>query len=176
MITHCHNAHRRFAPRDPGPAGVALVRHEVAVGLICDLVHLSAETVLGVFAAAGDRVVVVTDAVAPAGSDATTWRFDDEVVTIADGRATMADGTLAGSVVTPDGSLRALVSIGVSTGGRVGRDVHRSGSRARSGCARPDARLRRRRRGVGRRMAGPARRSSPARRSARPLSLIWPVS
>ncbi len=114
MITHCHNAHRRFAPRDPGPAGVALVRHEVAVGLICDLVHLAAETVLGVFAAAGDRVVVVTDAVAPAGSDATTWSFDDEVVTIADGRATMADGTLAGSVVTPDGSLRALVSIGVS--------------------------------------------------------------
>jgi N-acetylglucosamine-6-phosphate deacetylase len=113
MITHCHNAHRRFAPRDPGPAGVALVRPEVSVGLICDLEHLATETVLGVFAAAGERVVVVTDAVAPAGSDSTTWQFDDQVVTITGGRATLVDGTLAGSVATPDASLRALVSIGV---------------------------------------------------------------
>jgi N-acetylglucosamine-6-phosphate deacetylase len=113
MITHCYNAHRRFAPRDPGPAGVALVRPEVSVGLICDLVHLAAETVLGVFAAAGERVVVVTDAVAPAGSETSTWRSDHETVTIVDGRATLADGTLAGSVVTPDASLRALLSIGV---------------------------------------------------------------
>jgi len=113
MITHCHNAHRRFAPRDPGPAGVALVSPQVDIGLICDLVHLAAETILGVFAAAGDRVVVVTDAVAPAGGGSTTWQFEDEVVTVADGRATLPDGTLAGSVITPDRALRSLVSIGV---------------------------------------------------------------
>jgi N-acetylglucosamine-6-phosphate deacetylase len=113
MITHCHNAHRRFAPRDPGPAGVALVSPQVDIGLICDLVHLAAETVLAVFAAAGDRVVVVTDAVAPARSGSTTWQFGDEVVTVVEGRATLPDGTLAGSVITPDDTLRSLLSIGV---------------------------------------------------------------
>jgi N-acetylglucosamine-6-phosphate deacetylase len=58
-------------------------------------------------------VVIVTDAVAPAGSGATTWQFDEEVVTVVGGRATLPDGTLAGSVITPDDALRALLSIGV---------------------------------------------------------------
>ena len=31
-LTHCWNAHRRFAPRDPGPAGVALSDPRVTVG------------------------------------------------------------------------------------------------------------------------------------------------
>jgi N-acetylglucosamine-6-phosphate deacetylase len=120
MITHCHNAHRRFAPRDPGPAGAALVRPEVTVGLICDLVHLAPETVLAVFAAARGRVAVVTDAVAPAGTGAATWRFDDADVTISDGRALLGDGTLAGSVVTHDESLRALISIGLASADALG--------------------------------------------------------
>jgi N-acetylglucosamine-6-phosphate deacetylase len=113
MITHCHNAHRRFGARDPGPAGVALVRPEVVVGLICDLVHLAPETVQGVFAAAGDRVAVVTDAVAPAGTTARSWSADGATVTVEEGRASLGDGTLAGSVITPDGSLQALVGIGI---------------------------------------------------------------
>ena len=41
-LTHIHNAHRRFRPRDPGPAGVALVRPDVAVTAIVDGVHLAA--------------------------------------------------------------------------------------------------------------------------------------
>ncbi len=113
MITHCHNAHRRFAPRDPGPAGFALVDPAVTIGLICDGVHLAPETVLGVFAAAPDRVAVVTDAVAPAGSAQTTWALDGVELQVVGHQVLTADGRLAGSAVTPDASLRVLVGLGI---------------------------------------------------------------
>ena len=112
MLTHCWNAHRRFAPRDPGPAAVALLG--LAPGLICDRVHVADETLLLTFAAAGERVCVVTAAVAPAGTDATRWDIDGVSVFIGEGRAQLADGTLAGSVVTMDRSLRNLVDLGVA--------------------------------------------------------------
>ena len=111
MITHCWNSHRRFAPRDPGPAAVALAR--LVVGLICDRVHVADDALRLSFAAAPGRVCVVTDAVAPAGTEDRSWSIDGVEVTVGDGRATLADGTLAGSVVTMDRSLRNLIEIGI---------------------------------------------------------------
>ncbi len=112
MLTHCWNAHRRFAPRDPGPAAVAIER--LAPGLICDRVHVADDALRMTFAAAADRVCVVTDAVAPAGTDRSIWDIDGVAVTIRDGEARLADGTLAGSVVTMDRSVRNLIAIGVA--------------------------------------------------------------
>ena len=113
MITHCHNAHRRFEPRDPGLAGVALTRPEVTVGLICDGVHLAPETVLTVFAAAPGRVAVVTDAVAPAGTSATEWHLGDRRLRVEGSAVLTSERRLAGSAVTPSASLQWLVGIGV---------------------------------------------------------------
>jgi len=122
MITHCWNAHRRFAPRDPGPAAVALGR--LWVGLICDRVHVADDALRVTVAAAPDRVCIVTDAVAPAGTSDTTWEIDGAQVTIRDGRATLPDGTLAGSVVTMDQSVRNLVDLGVELEVALGAASH----------------------------------------------------
>lgn len=116
MATHCFNAHRRFTARDPGPAAVALTRPEVTVGLIADLHHVAADTVRLCFASAQGRVALVTDAVAPAGSSMTRWEIDGVVVTIADGMARLADGTLAGSVATMDECVRNVIGLGVEPG------------------------------------------------------------
>jgi len=113
MITHCFNAHRRFAGRDPGPAAVALVRPEMTVGLIADLHHVAADAVRLCFASAPGRVALVTDAVAPAGSSMTTWDIDGVVVTIERGTARLADGTLAGSVATMDECVRNVIGLGI---------------------------------------------------------------
>ena len=43
-LTHVHNAHRRWKPRDPGIGGVALVRPDVTVQAIVDGVHLAPES------------------------------------------------------------------------------------------------------------------------------------
>lgn len=120
MITHCFNAHRRFTPRDPGPAGVAVTDARVTVGLVCDLVHLAPETVLLAFGAARGRVAIVTDAVAPAGTSAPGWDLDGARVTVADGSARLDDGTLAGSVCAMDAAVRNVISLGVAPADALG--------------------------------------------------------
>ena len=113
-ITHIHNAHRRFSARDPGPAGAALARDDVAVTAIIDGVHLADETVTIVRRAAGRRLCVVSDAIAAAGEGEGRFTLGGEPVTVAGGRATRPDGTLAGSVGTMDSALRRLVAGGAA--------------------------------------------------------------
>ena len=64
-------------------------------------------------AAAPGRVAATTDAIPPAGIDEAEWHEHGRVVTVSGGAARLADGTLAGSVVTPDQVLRNLVDLGV---------------------------------------------------------------
>lgn len=111
--THLFNAMGGIEARAPGLAGVALARPEVYAELICDGVHVAAATLLVALRAKGDRAVVVTDAIAAAGSDATTSTLGDRPVRIADGAVRLADGTLAGSILTMDRAVRTLVDVGL---------------------------------------------------------------
>ncbi len=138
MITHVFNAHRRFAPRDPGPAAVALTDDRVSVGVIADGVHLDVDTLRLIARSTSDRMVLVTDAIAPAGLASVSWadrwerREGDERrvayresasewesaparVTVIDGAARLNDGTLAGSVATMDACVRRMIGLGVSS-------------------------------------------------------------
>ena len=113
-ITHIHNAHRRWRPRDPGPAGVALVRPDVWVQAIVDGVHLAPESALGAFLAAGRRFCLVTDAIEATGMPSGSYRLGDRDVHVEDGAVRLADGTLAGSVLTMDAAVRNLVGSGAT--------------------------------------------------------------
>ncbi len=113
-ITHIHNAHRPFAARDPGPAGAALARDDVAITAIVDDVHLAPETVAVVRRAAGTRLCLVSDAIAAAGLGDGRFRLGEQQVEVRDGRSTLADGTLAGSVGALDRSLRLLIENGAT--------------------------------------------------------------
>ncbi len=114
VLTHVHNAHRRFAPRDPGPAGVALTRADVTVTAIVDGVHLAPETATIAWRAAGERLALITDAIAAAGMGDGTFTLGDRTATVRDGASRLDDGRLAGSVVTMDGAVRQLVSLGAT--------------------------------------------------------------
>ena len=100
-VTHLWNAQRPPTAREPGLTLTALARDDISICLIADLVHVGAETVAVTARAAGRRLVVVTDAVAPAG------------VAPASAGARLADGTLAGSTGPMDASLRNLVDVGI---------------------------------------------------------------
>jgi N-acetylglucosamine-6-phosphate deacetylase len=67
-VTHLFNAMRRPAPRDPGIAYAALGREDVFITLIVDGHHLADDTVRTVARSAGDRLVLITDAVAAAAA------------------------------------------------------------------------------------------------------------
>jgi N-acetylglucosamine-6-phosphate deacetylase len=113
-ITHLWNAHRRWAPRDPGIGGAALVRPGVTVQAIVDHVHLAPEAAYAAFLAAGPRFSLVTDAMEAAGQGDGVFRLGRREVEVRGARVALADGSLAGSVLTMDAAVRNLVGCGAS--------------------------------------------------------------
>ena len=111
-ITHVHNAHRRWRPRDPGLGGVAVARPDVTVQAIVDHVHLAPETAYATFLAARGRFCLVTDAIEGAGLGSGDHRLGAATVRVTDGAPRLADGTLAGSVLTMDQAVRNLTAMG----------------------------------------------------------------
>jgi N-acetylglucosamine-6-phosphate deacetylase len=89
--------------REPGLVGAALDDPRLTPSLIADLVHVH-PVALRVAIRAKRSVALVTDAVAVA--EGIGW---DE----RDGAARLADGTLAGSVLSMDAAVRHVVGLGV---------------------------------------------------------------
>ena len=118
--THIFNAMRRWAPRDPGLPGVALSRPDVFVTAIVDDVHLAGETVRLILAGARDRLVLITDAIEAAALGDGTYHLGDRQVRVRGLEARLADGTLAGSVLSMDQAVRNLVEHGASLETAVG--------------------------------------------------------
>ncbi len=113
-ITHLHNAHRRSLHRDPGVGGVALVRQDVTVQAIVDGIHLAPEIAYAAFLTARERFCLVSDAMAAAGLGEGRYRLGSRQVAVEGMAARLADGTLAGSVLTMDAAVRNLAALGVS--------------------------------------------------------------
>ena len=97
-FTHLFNAMPPLAGRAPGPVGAALDDSQAFVGIIADLVHVSAASLRIAIAAHGwQRMVLVTDAMPSVGSDLTEFLIDGNVISRHDGRLLRGDGTIAGS-------------------------------------------------------------------------------
>ena len=89
--------------RKPGPIPVLLTDPRVRVEVIADGHHVAPEVIRMILAAKGaDRVILVTDAMAGAGAGEGIYDLGGNRVTVRNGRATLDDGTLAGSVLTMD--------------------------------------------------------------------------
>jgi N-acetylglucosamine-6-phosphate deacetylase len=113
-VTHLFNAQRPLHHREPGVPGHALVDDRLAPGLIVDLHHVAADVVLLAFRAAGERVVLVTDAVASAGMPPGRYVLGGEPVLVEAGRPPMReDGAIAGSGLRLDEAVRNTVDVGV---------------------------------------------------------------
>ena len=119
-VVHLFNAMRPFRSRDPGIVGVALTRRDVTVQLIVDGHHLSDETVRLIWAAAGGRAALVTDATAGAGGGSGAYQLGDVEVAVAGGVPMREDGVLAGTVLTMLDAVRNLHALGVPLADAVG--------------------------------------------------------
>ena len=110
-LTHAFNAHRPIASRDPGPLGAALVREDTVLTVITDGVHVAHDNLVLLDRLAAGRLALVTDSIVAAGMPDGGYRFGPLDVTVAGGRACLADGTLAGSVATMDVCVRVAAGI-----------------------------------------------------------------
>ena len=111
-FTHLFNAMSPFAGRQPGMVGAALDSPETFVGVIADGQHIHPMSLRLAFAAKRrDRFMLITDAMPPAAGGPDTFLLQGRPVSRLDGALRLADGTLAGSVLTMDEALRHVVQI-----------------------------------------------------------------
>jgi N-acetylglucosamine-6-phosphate deacetylase len=119
-VSHIFNAMRPFRRRDPGVSGAALARADVYVQMIVDGCHLADETVRIVWAVAGGRVALVSDATAAAAAGPGTYRLGEVEITITNGAPLRGDGVIAGTALTMLAAVRNLHALGASFEGAVG--------------------------------------------------------
>ena len=109
-VTHLYNG----MERDGGLVEVVLEREDVLFQMIVDDVHVSRDLVKKTCDKALDRLIVTTDALAPAGLGPGRYPFGDMEIEIKDGKALRLDGKLAGGIGTLNRSLEILEEMGYS--------------------------------------------------------------
>ncbi|MGI6741331.1 MAG: N-acetylglucosamine-6-phosphate deacetylase [Brevefilum sp.] len=115
-VTHTFNAQSGFSHRAPGVFGAILLSEGMTAELIADTVHVHPGAMrLLVKCLGSDRIVAVTDAITGAGFADGVYHVAGFDVYVRDGRATLANGTLAGSITTMDRCVANLVEhVGLS--------------------------------------------------------------
>jgi N-acetylglucosamine-6-phosphate deacetylase len=98
--THTYNAMSGLHHRKPGTLGAVLGSTKVRCELIADNIHVHPGAMNVVWQTKGkDRTILITDAMSAAGMPEGQYKLGDLAVTVKDGQATLASGTLAGSVL-----------------------------------------------------------------------------
>jgi N-acetylglucosamine-6-phosphate deacetylase len=109
LATHLFNAMGGLTARDPGATGAVLASSEFKASLIADGYHVHPAMMdLAVRTKGVDGLVLVTDAMPPMGTDLTEFTLYGQPITVRDGACFMADGTLAGSMLTMDRAVRNM--------------------------------------------------------------------
>ncbi|WP_420491851.1 N-acetylglucosamine-6-phosphate deacetylase [Neobacillus niacini] len=109
QVTHLFNAMRGIHHREPGVAGSALVFKELMVELIADGIHVRPEMMKLVINAKGtEGMILITDAMRAKCLKNGTYDLGGQDVAVADGKALLADGTLAGSILKMNDSLKNI--------------------------------------------------------------------
>lgn len=112
-VTHLYNAMPPFHHRDSGVIGAASDTPDCYVELICDGLHISASVVRATFRLFENRVVLISDSMRATGKPDGTYTLGGQEVTVVKNKATLADGTIAGSVTPLFQCMKTAVSMGI---------------------------------------------------------------
>jgi N-acetylglucosamine-6-phosphate deacetylase len=110
-FTHLFNAMSQLTAREPGVVGAALYDEKSWCGLIVDGHHVDPRVLkLALRAAALRRFMLVTDAM-PSVGGSRTFMIGGETISVVDGKAANADGTIAGSDLDMASAVRNSLSM-----------------------------------------------------------------
>ena len=116
-VTHLFNAMQPMGHRDPGLVGAAADCADCMVELIGDGIHIHPAMVRNAFRLFGpERIVLISDSMMAAGMENGTYELGGQEVTMKDRKATLADGTIAGSATNLYDCMRSVVSMGIPEG------------------------------------------------------------
>lgn len=100
FATHLFNAMPVVAGREPGLVGAIYDAPEIYCGIIADGFHVDWANIRNSKRIKGEKLILVTDATAPAGSDIDQFIFAGKPIYCRDGRCVDENGTLSGSALT----------------------------------------------------------------------------
>ena len=97
-LTHLFNAMPAFTHRAPGPIGAAAENENVTPELICDGIHVYPAAVNLMYKVFGaDRLIMISDSMRATGLPDGEYELGGQPVIVKGRRATLHDGTIAGS-------------------------------------------------------------------------------
>jgi N-acetylglucosamine-6-phosphate deacetylase len=115
--THLFNRMPPLGHRAPGLAGAILQTDEVAAEIVCDAFHVHPALVRTAIAAKRpSRILAITDGTAAAGLPRGARAcLGGQPIVVGESTALLADGTIAGSILTMDRAFQTLVGrVGIS--------------------------------------------------------------
>ncbi|MCM3767276.1 N-acetylglucosamine-6-phosphate deacetylase [Neobacillus niacini] len=111
QVTHLYNQMRGLHHREPGVVGAAFLRDELKAELIVDGVHSRPETVKLAYQQKGSEgLILITDAMRAKCLKNGQYDLGGQEVTVKDGKAVLADGTLAGSILKLGHGVKNIVA------------------------------------------------------------------
>ncbi|MGL6339525.1 MAG: N-acetylglucosamine-6-phosphate deacetylase [Waterburya sp.] len=101
MVTHAFNAMPSLHHRQPGLLGAAIVNPNVYCGIIADGHHVSPIMLEIILKASNyeQGIFLVSDALSPLGLADGIYPWDEREITVKEGTARLADGTLSGTTL-----------------------------------------------------------------------------
>lgn len=106
-VTHCFNRLRPLHHREPGVLGAALTDDRLRIELIVDEHHLHPNIAMLAWKTKGpERIILVSDAMAPAGLLEGNYDSALGELSLVEGRLTDSMGRLAGSIITLEKSVK----------------------------------------------------------------------
>ena len=111
-VTHLFNAMNPFLHRDPGIIGAALDARAY-VEMICDGIHLHPSVVRAMYKMFPERVCMISDSVRSAGLPDGNYHSAGLPIIVKDGKATLENGTIAGSNISLMQGVRYAVDFGI---------------------------------------------------------------
>jgi len=108
-VTHLFNAMTPYHHRSPGVVG-ATFDSEVTCDIIPDLVHTHPSVLDLTYRMKEERLIVITDAMRAGCMKSGIYDLGGQEVTVSEGKATLSDGTLAGSVLKMNEALRNMTT------------------------------------------------------------------
>ncbi|MEM9927457.1 MAG: N-acetylglucosamine-6-phosphate deacetylase [Cyanobacteria bacterium P01_D01_bin.50] len=115
MVTHAFNAMPPLHHRKPGLLAAAVTNKNVMCGFIADGEHVS-PMMIDLLLRASDYtkgLFLVSDALAPLGLPDGTYPWDSREITVTQGTARLADGTLSGTTLPLLAGVQNLVKWGI---------------------------------------------------------------
>lgn len=111
-VTHLFNAMNPLHHREPGLIG-AVLDNPVRAEIIADGIHVHPTLIRLMFKTAGERMILISDSMCAAGLHDGEYVLGGLTVHVTGGKASLADGTIAGSTTTVFHALKNVIRFGV---------------------------------------------------------------